>query len=798
MEAAEATMAEQDMIWNKVMVINSAIGRIRAIAKRTVILHILALVAVSAGSVSCSKNEITPADTLSSISMSIMPDFPDGSVYSYSDDGSFFLGVTVTPAKYIDKFGNDGTFIYRADFRKKIADASPENREFSVTGEILSSSVEEGYLTALFSLSEDEMIRMWKTDYEVSFSIRTKDGSGECMTAFVPVSQEARGGAGGDPVELKIGSVTSDPLFPEDRTVSIGVFLIGKGYTADCYKNIECKKMAGGESWSIPQTELPKFEATVYAYYPYKEGITDISQIPVTSSVCGGDWMWAAPVGKVSRTNPTVNLKFRHSLALVQIKFNIYGFADTENLKMTDIKLYGEGFKFSGVLDATCGMLSPDSGDAPSEGSPLTSSEELQLPVSDHSVVADAFLVPVDDSGKLRSITISCNFGGKVRKATIPESDGVIISPNTKSTILLSIKDADSKMEVASVGVDEWDDKVDGNSAEIDGHTVTFNCPEDMKYELCIEAESTAIPGESTQGGNPTVILRYDVSSIPDYRFVFNGAATSCTVSYDWQNGIITVKDVTKDVTVNLGYGTYIKYTASEKVTPNKTDAFGFTYDEDRSTFNKGNGSGVVAIDGILTTIGDDAFYGTSISGIIIPEGVTGIGKSAFDDCLELVSVTFPSTLTSIGNNAFQEMGNESAAAKQPLVLPSSLSSIGQFAFETAKIESVTLPSGLKTVGESAFKTSTLETLVIEDGAVLGKKMFNNCGELKTVTSKSTTPPAAYHDDSGFVFAKVTDVITALANLENIYVPSSSVDTYKSDYGWSIYKNKISAIPSQD
>ena len=204
-----------------------------------------------------------------------------------------------------------------------------------------------------------------------------------------------------------------------------------------------------------------------------------------------------------------------------------------------------------------------------------------------------------------------------------------------------------------------------------------------------------------------------------------------------------------------------------------------------------------MSIDGILTAIGEDAFHGTLLTGVIIPEGVTGIGKSAFDYCLQLVSVTLPSTLISIGNNAFWGMGKESAAAKRPLVLPSSLSSIGQFAFETAKIESVTLPSGLKTVGESAFKTSTMETLVIEDGAALGKKMFNNCGELKTVTSWSTTPPVAVHDGYN-VFAKETNPETLLEKIQNIYVPSSSVKAYQSAPGWSMYSDKISVIPEHN
>ena len=628
--------------------------------------------------------------------------------------------------------------------------------------------------------------------------ITPPDNGQEIEKIYLKINSASVEQTGEEPTKAAI----KETKFPTEQEVSVGLFVVGEGYTDAKYGNIKCTKPAGSDKFSDPKIPLIEGKtATVYAYYPFDENIAKtsdaIKSIPVKSSVCGDDWMWATPIENVSKTNPTVDLKFNHALALVEITFNISGPEGT----MTNVTIAGGAGAFSkaGTMNAIDGAITPDDAQMATKDSPF--SQEINLTLTDGKIAADCLLVPGKtgtDADARQDFYVKCTYNGKTYSASLSGNEkGVIVRKNTKSIVSLNVKD--NKLEVVSVGVVPWtDSNVSGNTATLDGYTVTFNCPEDMKYELCIEAESTAIPGESTQGGNPTVILRYDVSSVPDYRFVFNGAATSCTVSYDWQNGIITVKDVTKDVTVNLDYGTYIKYTASEKVTPNKTDAFGFTYDEDRSTFNKGNGSGVVAIDGILTTIGDEAFYGTSISGIIIPEGVTGIGKSAFDDCLELVSVTFPSTLTSIGNNAFQEMGNESAAAKQPLVLPSSLSSIGQFAFENAKIESVTLPSGLKTVGESAFKTSTLETLVIEDGAVLGKKMFNNCGELKTVTSKSTTPPAAYHNGSGFVFAKVTDVITALANLENIYVPSSSVDTYKSDYGWSIYKDKISAIPSQD
>lgn len=48
--------------------------------------------------VSCNKDEIIPwQSSLKEVSLSILTDFPDGSVYAPSDDGSFFLRIDVTP-----------------------------------------------------------------------------------------------------------------------------------------------------------------------------------------------------------------------------------------------------------------------------------------------------------------------------------------------------------------------------------------------------------------------------------------------------------------------------------------------------------------------------------------------------------------------------------------------------------------------------------------------------------------------------------------------------------------------------
>ena len=127
---------------------------------KRITLIILAVAAILAGSVSCRKDNVTDKYPLPTVALSIIPDFSDGSVLSYSDDGSFFLRVSVTPENYIDKLLNGDGLICIADFRSVISKASPENHDFSVVGEISSASVEEGYLTASFTLTEDEMKKM--------------------------------------------------------------------------------------------------------------------------------------------------------------------------------------------------------------------------------------------------------------------------------------------------------------------------------------------------------------------------------------------------------------------------------------------------------------------------------------------------------------------------------------------------------------------------------------------------------------------------------------------------------------
>ncbi len=82
-----------------------------------------------------------------------------------------------------------------------------------------------------------------------------------------------------------------------------------------------------------------------------------------------------------------------------------------------------------------------------------------------------------------------------------------------------------------------------------------------------------------------------------------------------------------------------------------------------------------------VTAIGDQCFWYYQVSqvnlkSVTISEGITTIGRSAFDGCSNLASVSLPNSLVSIGMNAFGE-----CSALTSITIPSSVTSIGRFAF---------------------------------------------------------------------------------------------------------------------
>ena len=99
------------------------------------------------------------------------------------------------------------------------------------------------------------------------------------------------------------------------------------------------------------------------------------------------------------------------------------------------------------------------------------------------------------------------------------------------------------------------------------------------------------------------------------------------------------------------------------------------------------------------------------IQAVIISEGVTSIGDTAFYQCSKLSSVSLPDSLESIGSSAFAMSSLKSVS------LPPKLTTIGFDAFSSTPIQSVTIPKGVQDISANPFSyCGKLAEILVEDG----------------------------------------------------------------------------------
>ena len=138
-----------------------------------------------------------------------------------------------------------------------------------------------------------------------------------------------------------------------------------------------------------------------------------------------------------------------------------------------------------------------------------------------------------------------------------------------------------------------------------------------------------------------------------------------------------------------------------------------------------------------VTSIGKSAFDDcSSLKSITIPKGVTSIGVTTFRRCKSLTSITIPESVTSIGNDAFSFC--ESLTS---IDIPSSVTTIGDWAFRNcSSLESITIPGSVTKIGEyTFFACSSLTSITIRNGVTkIGRHAFEACSSLASITIPST------------------------------------------------------------
>lgn len=139
-----------------------------------------------------------------------------------------------------------------------------------------------------------------------------------------------------------------------------------------------------------------------------------------------------------------------------------------------------------------------------------------------------------------------------------------------------------------------------------------------------------------------------------------------------------------------------------------------------------------VISDGV-TYIGKNAFDGCSgLEAVTIPESVTGIGESVFYGCTALKSVTVPAGVKSIAKLTFQ-----GCSGLTEIDLPDGITGIGDYAFYGCSgLTAFTIPERVTGIGVNAFAfcSKMAEITIPADVAEIDACVFIDCTGLKTIT----------------------------------------------------------------
>ena len=150
-----------------------------------------------------------------------------------------------------------------------------------------------------------------------------------------------------------------------------------------------------------------------------------------------------------------------------------------------------------------------------------------------------------------------------------------------------------------------------------------------------------------------------------------------------------------------------------------------------RGTFNRNPQIKKVILEEGVTSIGESAFYDCeNLQEVIISDGVVTIGAEAFSECLSLQDVNIPNSVTSIGQLAFKR-----CTGLKSVVIPDSVTNMEGYIFDGCKnLKSIKFPNGIKKM-EFLRDCSSLEQVVIPDSVInIEDESFANCTSLKNIT----------------------------------------------------------------
>jgi len=156
---------------------------------------------------------------------------------------------------------------------------------------------------------------------------------------------------------------------------------------------------------------------------------------------------------------------------------------------------------------------------------------------------------------------------------------------------------------------------------------------------------------------------------------------------------------------------------------PATGDVVSYSLSDDGTLTVRGNGD-----------IADSLFLNNKdIRNVVIKSGITGIGDRCFDQCVNLASVSIPSTVTEIGESAFRD------TALTSVTVPAGVTKLGDGCFTGCEqLASVTLSGGKGKLAYTFEGCTSLRQVTIPNGVTELYATFKNCTALEKVILPDT------------------------------------------------------------
>jgi len=275
-------------------------------------------------------------------------------------------------------------------------------------------------------------------------------------TAFASCTHESEdlNNFSGKPLDIQVGiqeTTTSRAVITGQNLIDgslVGVTVVdatGTAYQGQDYNNV-CYTAAtvdGKQQWTPDKdVTLSGEPATLYAYYPWTDGV-DVSAIPVDMTEANQtDWMYATPVEGLNDANATAQVKLHH--ALVNVKLTLYKESYSGAGEVTAFSVQSDGAATGGTLNAKTGAFTATVND----GQTITRTVTYTLTDKASATPFDCMVVP---TGEEAEMTVTVTVDGHTYSST---TDAFSLAKATAYNLALKL--TSTGLSVTSVSLTDW------------------------------------------------------------------------------------------------------------------------------------------------------------------------------------------------------------------------------------------------------------------------------------------------------------------------------------------------------